>query len=94
MRRKNKVFLDTITTLGIEPKEFEILLKDNPKVSFVYILQTNKAGTYYGKKSWEHLCDVVVRFEDGVLDIEKSRFGDTGSYNFTINYEAICEPQQ
>ena len=44
------------------------------------ILQTNKQGSFYGKKKWEHLCDVVLRFEDGIVNVDRNRFGKVGEY--------------
>jgi hypothetical protein len=44
------VFIDSVTSIGIEPEEFEGIRKKNPGISFIYILQTNKKGNFYGKK--------------------------------------------
>lgn len=74
------VFLDSVTSMGMEPEELEEIQEKHPNVSFIYILQTNKQGSFYGKKKWEHLCDVVLRFEDGVVNVEKNRFGKVGEY--------------
>jgi signal recognition particle GTPase len=74
------VFLDSVTSMGMEPEELEEIQEQYPQSSFVYILQTNKQGSFYGKKKWEHLCDVVLRFEDGVVNVEKNRFGKVGEY--------------
>lgn len=74
------VFLDSVTSMGIEPEELEEIQDQFPQISFNYILQTNKQGSFYGKKKWEHLCDVVLRFEDGVVNVEKNRFGKVGEY--------------
>jgi pantothenate kinase-related protein Tda10 len=75
------VFLDSVTSMGMEPEDFEIIQEQNPGISFIYILQTNKQGSFYGKKKWEHLCDVVLRFEDGTVNVEKNRFGMVGEYS-------------
>lgn len=74
------VFLDSVTSMGMEPEDFETIQEQNPGTSFIYILQTNKQGSFYGKKKWEHLCDVVLRFEDGTVNVEKNRFGVIGEY--------------
>ena len=74
------VFLDSVTSMGMEPEELEEIQDQYPQISFIYILQTNKQGSFYGKKKWEHLCDVVLRFEDGVVNVEKNRFGKVGEY--------------
>lgn len=75
------VFLDSVTSMGMEPEELEEIQEQYPQISFIYILQTNKQGSFYGKKKWEHLCDVVLRFEDGVVNVEKNRFGKVGEYS-------------
>ena len=74
------VFLDSVTSISIQPEYLESLKNQNPSISFVYILQTNKQSSFYGKKKWEHLCDVILRFEDGVVNVEKNRFGKVGEY--------------
>lgn len=75
------IFLDSVTSMGMEPEELEEIQEHYPNISFIYILQTNKQGNFYGKKKWEHLCDVVLRFEDGVVNVEKNRFGMVGEYS-------------
>lgn len=67
--------------MGMEPEELEEIQEQYPQTSFIYILQTNKQGGFYGKKKWEHLCDVVLRFEDSVVNVDKNRFGKIGEYN-------------
>ena len=74
------IFLDSVTSMGMEPEDFEIIQEQNPATSFIYILQTNKQGNFYGKRKWEHLCDVVLRFEDGIVSVEKNRFGGIGEW--------------
>ena len=69
--------------MSIPPEFLESLKNQNRQISFIYILQTNKQGNFYGKKKWEHLCDVVLRFEDGVVNVEKNRFGRIGEYNMS-----------
>jgi hypothetical protein len=80
MKGLDIVFIDSVTSMGMEPEELEVLQKKYPAVSFIYILQTNKQGKFYGKKKWEHLCDVMLRFEDGTVGVEKNRFGKVGEY--------------
>ncbi len=77
------IFLDSVTSMGMEPEQFEIIQEQNPATSFIYILQTNKQGNFYGKRKWEHLCDVVLRFEDGKVTVEKNRFGGVGEFEIT-----------
>lgn len=74
------IFLDSVTSMGMEPEQFEVIQEQNPTTSFIYILQTNKKGNFYGKRKWEHLCDVVLRFEDGMVGVEKNRFGSIRNY--------------
>lgn len=74
------VFLDSVTSMGMEPEELEAIQEQYPNICFIYILQTNKQGNFYGKKKWEHLCDVVLRFEDGIVNVDKNRFGEVGEY--------------
>ncbi len=74
------IFLDSVTSMGMEPERLEKIQEQYPNISFIYILQTNKQESFYGKKKWEHLCDVVLRFEDGIVSVEKNRFGKVGEY--------------
>jgi predicted ATP-dependent serine protease len=80
LRGYEVVFIDSVTSMGMEPEELEEIQEKHSRICFVYILQTNKQGTFYGKKKWEHLCDVVLRFEDGVVNVEKNRFGGVGEF--------------
>jgi hypothetical protein len=80
MKDLDIVFIDSVTSIGMEPEELESLQKKYPQCSFVYILQTNKQGKFYGKKKWEHLCDAMIRFEDGTVNVEKNRFGKVGGH--------------
>lgn len=72
------VIFDSATNIGLEPAEFEDFAKQNPKTSFISILQATKEGTFRGSNSWEHLVDVKIRFENGKSFTEKSRFGGNG----------------
>jgi len=72
------VIFDSSTNIGLEPSEFEDFAKQNPKTSFISILQATKEGTFRGSNSWEHLVDVKIRFENGKSFTEKSRFGGNG----------------
>ena len=47
------VFLDCVTSMGMEPEELEEIQEQYPQISFIYILQTNKQGNFYEKKKWE-----------------------------------------
>lgn len=80
LKKYEVVFLDSVTSMGMEPEELEEIQEQYPNTCFIYILQTNKQGSFYGKKKWEHLCDVVLRFEDGTVKVDKNRFGKVGEY--------------
>ncbi len=43
-------FLDSVTSTGMEPEELEEIKEQYPNILFIYILQTNKQGSFYGKK--------------------------------------------
>lgn len=78
------VVFDSITTMGMSPDELKEIQKKNEGLSTIYINQTNKKGEFFGLKKWEHLCDIMVKYESGVLEVKKNRFGETGIHK--INY--------
>ena len=80
LKKHEVVSLDSVTLMGMEPKELEEIQEQYPQISFIYILQTNRPGSFYGKKKWKHLCDVVLYFENGVVNVKKNRFGKVGEY--------------
>jgi predicted ATP-dependent serine protease len=80
LKKFEVVFIDSVTSMGMEPEELEGIQEQYPNTCFIYILQTNKQGSFYGKKKWEHLCGVVLRFEDGTVKVDKNRFGKVGEY--------------
>ena len=84
LRGFDVIVLDSVTSMGVRPERLEELQKKHPHLSIIYILQTNKQGRYYGHKKWEHLGDMVLKFEDGVMTVEKNRFGKTGEHKMDL----------
>ncbi len=72
------VFIDSVTSTGIDPDKLKKLKELYPTTSFILVFQTTKEGNFRGSKEWEHEVDVVVKFENGMATVEKSRFGAKG----------------
>lgn len=68
------VFIDSINVAGIDNEFLESIKQDNPKKSFVAIVQATKGGNFKGDQSLEHNCDFVIKVVNGVA-YHKGRFG-------------------
>jgi len=72
------IFFDSVTSMMLVPDDFKKLIAKNKTASLIYIMQTIKSGDFKSSKEWGHLADVVIKFEDGVANTIKSRFGGNG----------------
>ena len=68
------VFIDSINVVGIDDAFLESIKQENPKKSFVAIVQATKGGNFKGEQSLEHNCDFVIKVVQGIA-YHKGRFG-------------------
>jgi hypothetical protein len=76
------VFIDSVNSLGVAAEELAALYQKYPKLSWVLVFQTTKAGSFRGSQEYQHDVDTVVRFEAGTAQAEKNRFGGSGVVKF------------
>ena len=74
------VFIDSINVAGIDDEFLESIKQENPKKSFVAIVQATKGGNFKGDQSLEHNCDFVIKVVSGVA-YHKGRFGPESELN-------------
>ncbi|MDB5243445.1 MAG: sms [Spirosoma sp.] len=68
------VVLDSIQQIGISPDELTSLLNENPRTSFIYILQVRKDGEFKGDNRYAHDADIQLRLVKYVPQVDKTRF--------------------
>ena len=72
------VIIDSITKAGMDHRDMAALKHSNPGVSFIFIAQSTKDGSYRGARDLEHEVDVIVKVENGVAT-SFGRFNQGGS---------------
>lgn len=77
---KNKkcdfVFIDSINNAGIDNDFLELIKSENPKKSFVAIVQATKSGNFKGDQSLTHNCDFIIKVVEGIA-YHSGRFNTT-----------------
>jgi len=72
----NFVFIDSINNAGIDSDFLELLKDENPKKSFIAIVQATKGGTFKGDQALTHNCDFIIKVIEGIA-YHEGRFGNT-----------------
>jgi adenylate kinase family enzyme len=68
------VVLDSIQQMAISPDDLKSLRNENPRTSFIYILQVRKDGEFKGDNRYAHDADIQLRLESYIPHVEKTRF--------------------
>ena len=68
------VFIDSVSKAGMDLSQLEVLRKDYPRTSFIFIYHTTKEGRFRGENAHAHEVDVIVQVENGLAKA-KGRFG-------------------
>ncbi len=76
------VFLDSINHMKLSLEDFVKMKQRYPQVSFIYILQHTKEGTFRGGMDWEHEADIAAEISNYSISVYKNRYGIKGSLNF------------
>ena len=76
------VFLDSINHMKLSLEEFIKLGEKYPDISFIYIMQHTKEGTFRGGMDWEHEADIAMEVSNYNSSVYKNRFGVKGNLNF------------
>lgn len=72
------IFLDSVNKLGLEPEALEVLKRDNPGKSFIYIFQSTKEGNFRGANQFQHDVDVVIEVPEKGKAVQFGRFNQGG----------------
>lgn len=88
------VAVDSFNQLEIKAEEFEKLRQDFPDTIFIMIFQKTNAGTIRGGSSIKYnsaaTIDVVLRDDERVAIMEKSRYGTQG-WEYSITHNSIIK---
>jgi hypothetical protein len=68
------IFIDSINDMSITPQQLIELRNNNPKRGFIIIMQATKSGNYKGDSTFAHDADVIIKLENYLPIIEKTRF--------------------
>ncbi len=79
------VFIDSINTAGIDNDFLELLKEENPKKSFIAIVQATKGGNFKGDQALTHNCDFIIKVVAGVAY-------HTGRFNVASEIKIFEEP--
>lgn len=75
------VFLDSVNMLGLSTADLLKLKETYPDKSFIYVFQTNKAGSFRGSQEFQHNVDAVIEVPQKGLAIQNGRFNQGGELN-------------
>lgn len=79
------IFLDSVTKLGLSPRDLENLKANNKGKSFIYIFQVTKAGKFKGNNEFQHDVDVVIEVPERGKAIQYGRFNQGGEMDIFPN---------
>ena len=79
------IFLDSVTKLGLTPRDLENLKANNKGKSFIYIFQVTKAGKFKGNNEFQHDVDVVIEVPKRGKAIQYGRFNQGGEMDIFPN---------
>lgn len=68
------VFIDSVSKAGIDIPDIELLRKQHPETSFIFIYHTTKEGRFKGTNTHAHEVDVII-------EVAKGEVKATGRFN-------------
>lgn len=68
------VFIDSVSKAGIDIPDIELLRKQHPETSFIFIYHTTKEGRFKGTNTHAHEVDVII-------EVAKGEAKATGRFN-------------
>lgn len=74
------VFIDSINVAMIDNEYLEQIKAENPKKSFISIVQATKSGNFKGDQGLTHNCDFVIKVVGGIA-YHLGRFGPSSEIN-------------
>lgn len=79
------IFLDSVTKLGLTPRDLENMKANNKGKSFIYIFQVTKSGKFKGNNEFQHDVDVVIEVPERGKAIQYGRFNQGGEMDIFPN---------
>lgn len=84
------IIVDSVTELNLDIMDYRELRDIYPKKSFILVLQHTKAKEFRGSKEWEHEVAIYAEIEDGIITINKNRFGVKTCYDYFNDEKIKC----
>lgn len=75
------IILDSVTALGLKPKDLQLLRDRYPDKSFIFIFQTTKEGNFRGENAFQHDVDIVIEVPEKGKAVQMGRFNQGGEMN-------------
>jgi hypothetical protein len=75
------VFIDSVSKAGIDIPDIELLRKQDPETSFIFIYHTTKEGRFKGTNTHAHEVDVIIEVAKGEVKAT-GRFNAGGMIDF------------
>ncbi len=75
------VFLDSVTKLGLSPKDLDALRKENPGKCFIFVFQVTKDGHFRGRNEFQHDVDIVIEVPEKGKAVQYGRYNQGGELN-------------
>lgn len=73
------IFLDSVTRLGLTPKDLNEIKAQYPQKAFIYIFQTTKQGHFRGNNEFQHDVDIIIEVPEKGKVIQYGRYNQGGS---------------
>jgi GTPase SAR1 family protein len=76
------VIIDSITDLEVDIFDYKELREIYDKTAFIIVLQYTKSKKFKGGSEWLHEVEIFCDIHDGVIEVQKNRYGVYGIYDF------------
>lgn len=81
------VFIDSVSKAGIDIPDIELLRKQHPETSFIFIYHTTKEGRFKGTNTHAHEVDVIIEVAKGEVKAT-GRFNAGGHMSLSVSENA------
>ncbi len=75
------VFLDSVTKLGLSPKDLDALRRENRAKCFIFVFQVTKDGHFRGRNEFQHDVDIVIEIPEKGRAVQYGRYNQGGEMN-------------
>ena len=73
------LFLDSLTSMGVNPVQLSEMYETHPKLNLVSIFQCNNEGKFYSQNTYGHDVDTIIKVAGGMGMVDgKNRLGGKG----------------